>query len=123
MGRAAQPSLGAQLAQAGFLLSRGELGEEIRWRRTDDDALVLATAKLETHSPSAKVERDTSERLQDVGAEEQGGFVRKAEHLERRHIGERDRDVAQDDRPELKLVDSRELHFDADSGYSDRLDF
>ena len=51
-----------------------------------------------------------AEGLQHIGAEQQRGLVGEAEDLERRHVGEGDRHVAQQDRTELELVDAGDLH-------------
>src|SRR3954447_20156125 len=77
--------------------------------------------QLETHLASREVERNPAKSLQYVRSKQQGRPVGKAEHLERRDIGESDRHITQGHRTKLKLGDFRDLQIDglpSDAGCS-----
>src|SRR5256885_16695736 len=82
----------ASLSQAGFGRVRTQPREHIHRRRVEADAL-FAPPQLKADLARVEVERDSPERLQYVGAEQQSGPVGQPEELERRHVGEGDRHI------------------------------
>ena len=76
------------------------------------DRLRPATAKLEAHLAGVEVEGDAAEDFEEIGAEQERRPVVDAEHGERRHVGEGERNVAQRDRTEPQLANCAQLQVD-----------